>query len=117
MSSQTQVRELFNLPKKEIIFDDFGCAYAKGILHQGRMYITENYVCFSSSVLGISKKLIVPLNDVTKITKAKRLGIMKALQIYQANKQNPYKFQSFTDIDKTFKIIQRLWQNVSPYAA
>lgn len=109
MSSQTQVRDLFNLPKKEVVFDDFGCAYSKGILHQGRMYLTENYVCFYSSVLGISKKLIIPLNDVTKITKAKRLGIMKALMIYQANKKNSYKFQSFHDLDQTFKIIQRLW--------
>ena len=92
MSSQAQVRELFSLPKKEVIFDDFGCAYSKGILHQGRMYITENYICFSSSIMGISKKLIIPLNDVIKITKARSLGIIKALKIYQANKKNSYKF-------------------------
>lgn len=82
MSSQAQVRELFSLPKKEVIFDDFGCAYSKGILHQGRMYITENYICFYSSIMGISKKLIIPLNDVTKVTKAKRLGMINALMIY-----------------------------------
>ena len=80
------------------------------------MYITENYICFYSSIMGISKKLIIPLNDVIKITKAKRLGIMKALMIYQANKKNSYKFQSFSDTDKTFSIIHKLWQNVSPYA-
>jgi hypothetical protein len=80
------------------------------------MYITENYICFYSSIMGISKKLIIPLNDVTKITKAKRLGMINALHIYQANKQSPYKFQSFSDINKTYTIISKLWANVSPYA-
>lgn len=81
------------------------------------MYLTENYICFYSSVLGISKKLIVPLNDVTKITKAKRLGIIKSLMIYHSTVKTPYKFQSFHDVDQTFKIVQKLWSNVSPYAA
>ncbi|TNV74139.1 hypothetical protein FGO68_gene9547 [Halteria grandinella] len=81
------------------------------------MYLTENYICFYSSVLGISKKLIIPLNDVVKITKAKRLGIMKSLMIYHSTQKTPYKFQSFHDVDQTFKIVQRLWSNVSPYAA
>jgi hypothetical protein len=80
------------------------------------MYLTENYICFYSSVLGISKKLIIPLNDVTKITKVKRLGIIKALMVYHATNKTPYKFQSFHDVDQTFKIVQRLWSNVSPYA-
>ena len=42
--------------------------------------------------MGISQKLIIPLNDVTKITKAKRLGMIKALKIYQANKKNSHSF-------------------------
>lgn len=81
-SSQTQVRDLFSLPKKEVIFDDFGCAYNRGILHHGRMYLSENYICFYSSIMGITKKCIIPLNDVTKITKARSLGLLKALKIY-----------------------------------
>ena len=116
MSSQAQVRELFSLPKKEVIFDDFGCAYQKGILHQGRMYITENYICFFSSIMGISQKVIIPLNDVTKVKKVKLLGMIKALKIYQANRKGSHSFQSFSDTNKTFEIIQKLWMNVSTYA-
>eukprot|EP00347_Sterkiella_histriomuscorum_P004839 403358890 len=118
-SSQTQVRELFSLPKKEVIFDDFGCAFKSGILHTGRMYLTENYICFYSSILGITQKVIIPLNDVTQVSKAKSLGMIRAIKIYsqiQAGKSKTYKFQSFSDCTKTFKIIQKLWSNVSPHA-
>ena len=66
--------------------------------------------------MGITQKLIIPLNDVTKITKAKSLGLLKAIKIYQQGKKSSYKFQSFTDCDKTFKIIFKLWSNVSPNA-
>lgn len=66
--------------------------------------------------MGISKKLIIPMNDVTKVTKAKRLGIIKALKIYQTGKKSSYKFTNFTDIDKTYNIIQKLWGNVSSFA-
>ena len=66
--------------------------------------------------MGISQKLIIPLNDVTKVTKAKRLGMIKALKIYQANVKKSHKFQSFSDTDKTYQIIYKLWKNVSTYA-
>lgn len=81
------------------------------------MYLTENYICFYSSIMGITKKVIVPLNDVTKVTKAKSIGILKAIKIYtSAGKKNNYKFQSFSDCNKTYKIIHKLWTNVSPNA-
>ncbi|CDW85958.1 UNKNOWN [Stylonychia lemnae] len=117
--SYARLRELFSLPKKEVIFDDFGCSYNSGILHTGRMYLTENYICFYSSIMGITKRVIVPLNDVTQVSKAKSLGMIKAIKIYtqaQAGKKSSYKFQSFSDCNKTYKIIQKLWSNVSPYA-
>jgi len=69
------------------------------------MYITENYICFFSSIIGISQKLIIPLNDVTKIKKVKLLGMIKALKIYQANQKKSHQFRSFSDTDKTYEII------------
>ena len=80
------------------------------------MYITENYICFFSSIMGISQKLIIPLTDVTKVKKVKLLGMIKALKIYQANKKGSHSFQSFSDTNKTYEIIQKLWMNVSTYA-
>jgi hypothetical protein len=73
---------LFSLPKKEVIFDDFGCALKAGLLHHGRMYLTENYICFYSSLVGINKKIIIPLKDIEKLSKAKSLGMFNSIKIY-----------------------------------
>lgn len=107
------MRELFALPKKEVIFDDFGCAYRGGILHHGRMYLTENYICFYSSLVGMNKKIIIPIGDITKLTKTKTLGMIKSIKIAQQGINKNYSFTSFADCDTTFKIIQKLWSNVS----
>jgi len=53
--AQTNVRELFDLKPTEQIFDDFSCK--EGALSSGRMYITENYLCFFRSMIGFSKKI------------------------------------------------------------
>ena len=42
--------------------------------------------------------------------------MIKSLKIYQANKKNSHNFQSFSDTDKTYSIIYKLWTNVSTYA-
>lgn len=43
------------------VMDDFMCALQKRILHQGRLYVFEHYVCFYSKVFGYVKKASIPL--------------------------------------------------------
>ena len=57
------------------------------------------------------------MNDINKIVKRSvKLGIVKALKIYKQGRKHSYQFSAFTDIDKTYSIIHKLWVNVSPYA-
>jgi len=80
------------------------------------MYLTENCLCFYSSLIGINKKIIIPLRDITKIVKAKKLGILRAIKVYQQGVEKSFAFTNFSNSDTTFLIIHRLWSNVSPHA-
>lgn len=62
-----QVRELFNLPKNENIFDDFACSYNS---MPGRLYLSQNYICFYSTLLGKTTKLTLKFDTVTKLYKS-----------------------------------------------
>jgi len=64
MTNQQLVRELFDLHPsvsarsltvcvKENMFDDFSCALQKAIAIHGRLYITDSFLCFSSSMLSL----------------------------------------------------------------
>ena len=131
-----QVRELFNLPKDENIFDDFSCSL-NGM--PGRLYLSQNYLCFFSTLLGRTAKHILKFQDISKLTKANS-RLQKLIKIHkvvpndlpQDKKKKPekvkpdpqsadqkvemFKFYGFRDRDMTFKYIKRLWGHASPYA-
>ena len=59
-----QVRELFNLPKNETIYDDFACSYN---MAPGRMYLSQNYLCFFSTYFGKTTKVIMRFEEIVKL--------------------------------------------------
>jgi hypothetical protein len=56
-SSQESVRNLFSLNSNERVYDDFGCAFSDVILYHGRLFLTENFICFNSNILGLKQKV------------------------------------------------------------
>lgn len=55
-AKEDSTRAYFDLPKSETLLDEFVCALQKRVLLQGRIYIFERHVCFSSNVFGYVKK-------------------------------------------------------------
>src|SRR5699024_5992073 len=44
------------IPASERLLADFGCAYYKNILIQGRIYITKHYFAFYANWVGLYEK-------------------------------------------------------------
>lgn len=101
--AQTNVRELFDLKPTEQIFDDFSCK--EGALSSGRMYITENYLCFFRSMIGFSKKIKIMWTDITSIEVKS-----SSIRIIATTEKEPISFQGFSDFQTSSKYIQKLWQ-------
>jgi hypothetical protein len=55
----------------KISFIAFTCYLVRVIPRLGKIYISENYVCFKSKIAGIKTKAIIPVNDITQIQKDK----------------------------------------------
>ena len=116
MTSKQVVREIFNLSTKERIFDDFSCTYKSKVLHHGRIYLTENFICFYSSVLGIKHKLIIELKRITEIKKKNSLRILPNALKISTDDNNSYKFAGFSKRNTAYKSLISLWKNTSKYA-
>ena len=71
--TQTNVRELFGLNDKEDIFCDFSCK--EGSLKSGRLYLTTNFTCFFSSVMGFNTKIVIPWFEIVKLVKQGQTSI------------------------------------------
>uniref|UniRef100_A0A8C6T988 GRAM domain containing 1A n=1 Tax=Neogobius melanostomus TaxID=47308 RepID=A0A8C6T988_9GOBI len=104
-------RKIFKkLPDTERLIVDYSCALQKDILLQGRLYLSENWLCFYSNIFRWETTITILLKDVTSLTKEKTAKLIpNAIQISTENEK--HFFTSFGARDRSFMMIFRLWQN------
>ncbi|XP_069544341.1 protein Aster-B-like isoform X2 [Brachyistius frenatus] len=104
-------RKLFKqLPDTERLIVDYSCALQRDILLQGRLYVSENWICFYSNIFRWETLLMVRLKDVCSMTKEKTARLIpNAIQLCTDNEK--HFFTSFGARDRTYMMMFRLWQN------
>lgn len=61
-----------SVPEEDNLIEDFGCALQKEILLQGRIYISESYLCFNANIFGW-------VTNVSCCAWLDRVGLLKLL--------------------------------------
>ncbi|KAJ0057518.1 hypothetical protein NL108_009260, partial [Boleophthalmus pectinirostris] len=66
----------------------YTCALQRDILYQGKMFVSDNWICFHSKVFGRDTKIAIPVLSVTFLKKTKTaLLVPNALVIETAHEQ------------------------------
>lgn len=91
-------------------FSDYSCALQKEILVQGRLYVTQNYLCFYANIFGWETTVTLKWKDVSAITKEKT-AIVIPNAVLICTRTEKYFFTSFVARDKTYLMLFRVWQN------
>ncbi|XP_068094918.1 protein Aster-B isoform X3 [Hyperolius riggenbachi] len=104
-------RKLFKqLPDTERLIVDYSCALQRDILLQGRLYLSENWICFYSNIFRWETLLTVRLKDICSMTKEKTARLIpNAIQLCTDTEK--HFFTSFGARDRTYMMMFRLWQN------
>ncbi|CAG5123979.1 unnamed protein product [Candidula unifasciata] len=110
-SRSEDFRRMFkDVPKDERLIVDYSCALQKDILVQGRMYISQNWICFYAKIFNWETVLMISCKEITAITKEKTARVIpNAIQI--TTEKERYFFTSFGTRDKTYMMLFRIWQN------
>ncbi|KAM8941503.1 GRAM domain-containing protein 2B isoform 2-T2 [Lycaon pictus] len=94
-----------DVPTEEPLRQSFTCALQKEILYQGKLFVSENWICFHSKVFGKDTKISIPVFSVTLIKKTKTaLLVPNALII--ATVTDRYIFVSLLSRDSTYKLLK-----------
>ncbi|KAA8580754.1 hypothetical protein FQN60_013712 [Etheostoma spectabile] len=103
-------RKLFKeLPESERLIVDYPCALQRDILLQGRLYLTENWLCFYSNVFR-GTKITLTLKDVITMTREKTARLIpNAIQVCTSTEK--FFFTSFSAREKSYQGVFRMWQN------
>ncbi|XP_017859953.1 PREDICTED: GRAM domain-containing protein 1B isoform X4 [Drosophila arizonae] len=104
-------KKLFkDVPNDERLIVDYSCALQRDILVQGRLYVSQNYVCFHANIFSWETYVSIKWKDVTAITKEKTaLVIPNAITISTAKEK--FFFATFASRDKSYLMLFRVWQN------
>lgn len=98
------------VPDGERLLADVSCALVNDILVQGRLYISENYICFHSNFLRWQKVVVTKFADCISITKEKLARIFPNSICIHSESKGKQLFTSFTSRDRTFAQISRIWE-------
>ncbi|KAM9338492.1 GRAM domain-containing protein 2B [Symphorus nematophorus] len=106
--TNAQYHKLFKeVSKDELLKQSYTCALQRDILYQGKMFVSDNWICFHSKVFGRDTKISIPVVSVTFIKKTKTaLLVPNALVIETASYQHV--FVSFLSRNTTFKLLKSI---------
>ncbi|CAK5276179.1 unnamed protein product [Mycena citricolor] len=109
-----EFHELFpGVPEGDYLIDDYGCALQREILIQGRIYVSENHLCFHANILGWVTDLSIPIYEITTLEKRMTAFVIpNAIRI--KTDRADCTFASFLSRDTTFDVIHNIWRLVRP---
>ncbi|KAG8943073.1 hypothetical protein FRC04_003219 [Tulasnella sp. 424] len=98
-----------DVPDGDYLIEDYGCALQREILVQGRLYISENHMCFHANIFGWVTNFTVPFANVTGLEKRMTAFVIpNAIQVNTTDQK--YTFASFLSRDTTFDVMQNIWR-------
>uniref|UniRef100_A0A8C7XJT2 GRAM domain containing 2B n=1 Tax=Oryzias sinensis TaxID=183150 RepID=A0A8C7XJT2_9TELE len=103
--SNSHYHKIFKeISKDEQLRQSYTCALQKDILYQGRMFVSDNWICFHSKVFGKDTKIAIPVTSITNIKKTKT-AILLPNALVVATAHDRYVFVSFLSRDNTYKFL------------
>ncbi|KAF1995493.1 hypothetical protein P154DRAFT_526294 [Amniculicola lignicola CBS 123094] len=117
VASSKRNRDFHNLfksvPEDDYLIEDYSAALQKEILLQGRLYISEGHLCFSSNILGWVTNLVISFDEVVSVEKKSTAVLFpNAIVIQTLHARNV--FASFLSRDSTYDLIIGIWKISHP---
>ncbi|CAO3613727.1 unnamed protein product [Mucor fragilis] len=102
-----------SVPEEDSLIEDFGCALQKEILLQGRIYISESYLCFNANIFGWVTNLVIAFADIIAIEKKSTAYVIpNAIQI--STDSAKHFFASFLSRDQAHDLMVDIWRIARP---
>ncbi|MGH0176604.1 UNVERIFIED_CONTAM: hypothetical protein FKN15_073657 [Acipenser sinensis] len=106
--TNAQFHKLFKeVCKDELLKQSYTCALQKDILYQGKLFVSENWICFHSKVFGKDTRIVIPVSSVTLIKKTKT-AILVPNALVIATPNDRHVFGSLLSRDATYKVLKSI---------
>ncbi|TWW74915.1 TBC1 domain family member 8B [Takifugu flavidus] len=97
----------FELPAEEKLVTYYSCSYWKGkVPCQGWLYLSTNFLCFYSFLLGSEVKLIISWDEIWRLEKTSNVILTESIHVL-AHGEDHY-FSMLLHLNETFVIMEQL---------
>ncbi|KAJ3589670.1 hypothetical protein NHX12_010513 [Muraenolepis orangiensis] len=97
----------FELPAKEKLVTYYSCSYWRGrVPCQGWLYLSTNFLCFYSYLLGAEVKLVISWDEIWRLEKTSTVILTESIHV-QAHGDDHY-FSMFMHLQETFLLMEQL---------
>ncbi|CAF1392144.1 unnamed protein product [Adineta ricciae] len=98
--------KLFNVPADEKLVTYYACSYWRGrVPRQGWLYLSVNYLCFYSYLLGKDITIVLKFTDITSL---ERLQAYVTETIRVGTRFHVHDFSMFRNIEETYQMMEQL---------
>ncbi|XP_062483831.1 GRAM domain-containing protein 2B isoform X6 [Pezoporus occidentalis] len=112
LKANAHFHKLFlDVPIDEPLKQSFTCALQKEILYQGKLFLSENWICFHSKVFGKDTKISIPVLSVTLLKKTKT-ALLVPNAVIIATVTDRYMFVSLLSRDATYKLLKSICRHL-----
>uniref|UniRef100_A0A3Q0RZQ5 TBC1 domain family member 8B n=1 Tax=Amphilophus citrinellus TaxID=61819 RepID=A0A3Q0RZQ5_AMPCI len=97
----------FELPPEEKLVTYYSCSYWKGkVPCQGWLYLSTNFLCFYSYLLGAEVKLVISWDEIWRLEKTSNVILTESIHVL-AHGEDHY-FSMLLHLNETFVIMEKL---------
>lgn len=75
-SKSDEFQKIFGFPASEKLLFSYSCYLHRVLLRIGKIFISENYVCFHSRLYGIRTKAVIPIADIHHVYREKNTKVL-----------------------------------------
>lgn len=98
---------LFSLPPKEKLVTYYSCSYWRGrVPCQGWLYLSTNFLCFYSYLLGNEVKLVISWVEISRLEKTSSVLLTESIRVCSGGEDHC--FSMFLHLQQTFLLIEQL---------
>eukprot|EP00794_Sanderia_malayensis_P009499 gene9499-10493_t len=98
-----------SLPTGEFPLNVFTCALSKEILLQGKMFVSQNWICFYSNIFGYETKEMIEIRKILALRRERTVFVVPNA-ISMRTKERRYFFCSFLSRETVFRLLSRIWK-------
>ncbi|XP_050789760.1 GRAM domain-containing protein 2A-like isoform X2 [Gopherus flavomarginatus] len=100
------------MPEEESLLDSVSCAWQREVPYHGRLYISQNYICFHCSMLLWDIKVVIPVSSIAILKKANTaLLVPNALSIRTAEGEK-FLFVSMRTREATYQLLRSVCKHL-----